>query len=366
MGAARTVKVEPAAWRRASANARPARVRLEQPLLFVGLGGTGRQVATRVKAAFIERFGHVPENAILLAFDSAEDPVSVREGRHGSVVTLEVGSQFFQLDRVPLAGIRRTPERHPDVVERLGDSLNRMRRASIQDGAAGERTQGLLSLIWNVQMVVRQIELVIRRLMERSDDLRHDAGQAQRPQRGHRRIGVRRPEQRRHDRSDVYGARGAAGRGRTRREQPRARPGRAARRVPGVRGPNFEANTHAFSVELDRLQAGRRLPGLLSGRHPGRQQGTAVRRGLRVRRGRRARQDLCEPRGGVRVGGAGDRAAAEHRRRRPGDLHRGQRRGRAAGHQPGRARHLPRHGRASHHPLPGRRHGGPLHRPPGR
>ena len=256
VGAARTVKVEPAAWRRASANARPARVRLEQPLLFVGLGGTGRQVATRVKAAFIERFGHVPENAILLAFDSAEDPVSVREGRHGSVVTLEVGSQFFQLDRVPLAGIRRTPERHPDVVERLGDSLNRMRRASIQDGAAGERTQGLLSLIWNVQMVVRQIELVIRRLMERSDDLRHAlakrsglnvviAGSACGGQNSGGMIDL------------TYMVREAL--------QAVGELGESSRVLglvvlpgafPGVRGPNFEANTHAFSVELDRLQAG--------------------------------------------------------------------------------------------------------------
>ena len=104
VGAARTAKVEPTAWRRASANARPTRMRLEQPLLFVGLGGTGRQIATRVKAAFIERFGHVPENAILLAFDSAEDPVSVREGRHGSVVTLEVGASSSSSTACPWPG----------------------------------------------------------------------------------------------------------------------------------------------------------------------------------------------------------------------------------------------------------------------
>ncbi len=165
---AHSAQVRRAPWRRVTANTRPVRVRLDRPLLFVGIGGSGRRIATRVKAAFIERFGHVPENAAILAYDSADDPISVREGRTGRVVTLEPGSQFTLLDRVPLAGLRRAPERNPDVVERLGDDLFRIRRASIQDCAAGERGQGLISLMWNVPAIARQLEAVIRRLVERT------------------------------------------------------------------------------------------------------------------------------------------------------------------------------------------------------
>lgn len=265
VGAPRTAKVKPSPWRRATAGSRPARVRLDQALLFVGIGGSGRQIATRLKAAFIERFGHVPENAVIQAFDSAEDPISVREGRRGRVVTLETGSEFFLLERVPLAGMRRTPERHPDVVERLGADLYRIRRTSIQDGAAGERTQGLLSLMWNTPAVNRQIETVIRRLVERSDDLRHDVAD---------RSGI-----------NVVIAGSACGGQNSGgmvdlaylvREALLAvgELGESSRVVglvvlpgafPGVHGPNFDANTQAFSVELDYLQAG----GGFQARYPG-------------------------------------------------------------------------------------------------
>lgn len=265
VGAARTTPIKPLAGRGATANARPSRVRLDQPLLFVGLGGSGRQIATRLKVAFIERFGHVPENAVILAFDSAEDPIAVREGRQGRVVTLEAGSEFTLLERVPLSGLRRTPERHPDLVARVGADLSHIRRTSIQDGAAGERAQGLLSLLWNMPAVVRQIETVIRRLVERSDDLRHAvagraginvvlAGSACGGQNSGGMLDL------------AYVVREAL--------QAVGELGESSRVLglvvlpgafPGVRGPNFAANTHALSVELDYLQAGQgfqaRYPG---------------------------------------------------------------------------------------------------------
>ena len=181
------------------------------------------------------------------------------------MVTLETGSEFFLLDRVPLAGIRRAPERHPDLTERLGDDLYRIRRTSIQDGAAGERTQGLISLMWNAPVVARQIETVIRRLVERNDDLRHDVA----------------------DRSGINvvivgSACGGQNSGGMLdltylvREALLAvgELGESSRVIglvvlpgafPGVRGPNFDANTHAFSEELDYLQAG----GGFHARYPG-------------------------------------------------------------------------------------------------
>ncbi len=153
----------------------------------------------------------------------------------------------------------------PGPDERLGDDLFRIRRTSIQDGAAGERTQGLISLMWNVPLVARQIETVIRRLVERNDDLRHDVA----------------------DRSGINvvivgSACGGQNSGGMLdltylvREALLAvgELGESSRVIglvvlpgafPGVRGPNFDANTHAFSVELDYLQAG----GGFRARYPG-------------------------------------------------------------------------------------------------
>ena len=246
----------PATWRRASAGAQPGRVRLEQPLFFIGSGGSGRQIATRLKAAFIERFGHVPENAVILAFDSAEDPISVREGRHGRIVALERGSEFILLDRVPLAGIRRTPERHPDLTGRLGDDLYHIRRASIQDGAAGERPQGLISLMWNVPLVMRHLRATVRRLVERNDDLRQAV--TERSGINVVVVGSSCGGQNSGGMFDLtYLVREALLEVGELGESSRVigvvlLPGA----LPGVRGPNFDPNTHAFFLELDHLQAG--------------------------------------------------------------------------------------------------------------
>lgn len=152
-------------------------IRLEQPLLVLAAGGSARQVATRLKAAFIERFGALPENVVILCFDSADEPSVVREGRHGALVTLEDRNEFHLLERVPVAGIKRAPHYHAAFVGRLGANLGRIRRASIGDGCAQERPQGLAALVWNAPKVMRLIENAIRRLIERSDDLNRDAGE---------------------------------------------------------------------------------------------------------------------------------------------------------------------------------------------
>jgi hypothetical protein len=149
-------------------------VRLGQPLWVIGWGGTGRKIATHLKATFIERFGQVPENVVIVAFDSAEDPVSVREGRRGRVVTLEPKSEFFLLERVPLAGIKRVLDRHPEIAGRLGEDLHRIRRASIHDGTAAERLQGLLALMWNTTLVTQMLNNGVRRLAEREEDIQHE------------------------------------------------------------------------------------------------------------------------------------------------------------------------------------------------
>jgi hypothetical protein len=153
------------------------RPRLEQPLLILAVGGSAKRIATRLKAAFIERFGELPENVIIRCFDSANEVISVREGRHGRVIALEDKSEFERLERVPVAGIKQAPHYHRAIVERLGPNLQRIPRASIGDGAAQERLQGLLTLLWNAPKVARSIENAVRRLVERSDDLARAAGE---------------------------------------------------------------------------------------------------------------------------------------------------------------------------------------------
>ncbi len=232
------------------------RVRLAQPLLFLALGGTGRQLATRAKAELIERFGHVPENALFLAFDSAADPITVRTNRNGRVIELARDGEFFLLDRVPLLGIKRNLERHPDIAGRLGADLNRIHRTSIHDGTAQERPQGLLALMWNAPTVVRLLNNAVRRLVERSDDLRHAhdgrsginvvlAGSSCGGQNSGAMFDL------------AYLTReallGLGDLGESSRITgvvvlPAA--------FPGVRGPNFGPNTYAFFLELDALMQG--------------------------------------------------------------------------------------------------------------
>lgn len=141
--------------------------RLDKPLLILAFGGSGREIATEAKAILLERHGQMPENARILAFDSAADPVTRWDGRHGRVVELERESEFYLLEPVPLAGIKRSRHRHPEIVERLGDSLDKIHRVNIHDGAAQERPQGLLSLMWNAPWVFPLIRQAVRRLVER-------------------------------------------------------------------------------------------------------------------------------------------------------------------------------------------------------
>lgn len=232
------------------------RVRLAQPLLFLALGGTGRQLATRAKAELIERFGHVPENVLFLAFDSADDPIAVRTNRDGRVIELARDGEFILLERVPLLGIKRNLERHSDIAGRLGADLNRLHRISIHDGTAQERPQGLLALMWNAPTVARLLNNAVRRLVERSDDLRHDHD-------GRSGINV------------VLAGSSCGGQNSgamfdlaylTREALLSLGDLGESSRItgvvvlpaafPGVRGPNFGPNTYAFFLELDALMQG--------------------------------------------------------------------------------------------------------------
>ncbi len=158
---------------RLNGNATP-RPRLDKPLLVVACGGSGHEIAVEIKAIFLENLGELPENLRILAFDSADEQASRWDSRHGRMVTLELQSEFFYLEPVPLARIKRMRHRHPEIAERLGELLDKVHRVSIDDGAAQERLQGLLSWMWNARWVYPLIRQRVRQLVERNKDVRHE------------------------------------------------------------------------------------------------------------------------------------------------------------------------------------------------
>jgi hypothetical protein len=146
-----------------------------QPTVAIGVGGTGQRVLTLVKSFFAAAHGGLPDDLALLCFDSANDPVSYANERDGAVVRLEAGSEFYLFDPVPVVGIKRYPERHVEIYDALGPhAINRINRAYITHGAAQDRTQGYLALLWNGKQVERIIADTLHRLTERDQDLHHE------------------------------------------------------------------------------------------------------------------------------------------------------------------------------------------------
>lgn len=135
------------------------------------VGGTGVKVGTHLKARFIESLGYVPRNVMIAAMDGADDPIAVREGRNNSIVSLNWGDERHQFDPVPVANIVRRLEQHPEIDARFGRETLLKTRDYIFDGAAGERPQGAILILWNAQRLMQLINNGLRRLAERTKDL---------------------------------------------------------------------------------------------------------------------------------------------------------------------------------------------------
>ncbi|MFZ4850830.1 MAG: tubulin-like doman-containing protein [Caldilinea sp.] len=138
---------------------------------LVCVGGTGTKVATQLKARFMESIGQVPRNVVMLSLDGANDPVAVRESRNGAIVELEWGNERHQLDSVPVANILKYLDQHPEIAERFGREMLLKMRGYIVDGAAGERPQGAVTIVWNTAHVLGLVSNALRRLAERTKDL---------------------------------------------------------------------------------------------------------------------------------------------------------------------------------------------------
>lgn len=230
--------------------------RLSRALLLLTAGGAGDKIAVHAKASLIDRFGCLPQNAAILAFDSANDPAAARSQRTRQPITLEPGEEFHLFDPVPLGGIKRYPDRHPALVARMGDNLARIFRHTVHGGAARERPQGLLYVVWHAPVIDRLLETTLRRLTARDESVHQElqpepgvniviAGSTGGGQGSGSLIDlaylVRENLRRRADLTDISKIVGLF-----------VLPGA----FPEVRNPNLELNTYAFFLELDALMQG--------------------------------------------------------------------------------------------------------------
>ena len=153
---------------RAGGNAKQQTAQLN---FLVFVGGTGVKVATQLKARFMESLGEIPRNVMMLSLDGANDPIAVRESRNGSIVALEWGSERHQLDSVPVANILKYLDQHPEIADRFRREMLLKMRAHVVDGAAGQRPEGAVTIVWNTPRVLRLVGNALRRLAERTKDL---------------------------------------------------------------------------------------------------------------------------------------------------------------------------------------------------
>ena len=147
---------------------------LQQPVWFVGMGGTARWVLTYVKWLLLAIFGKVPDRVGLLAFDSGTEPVVVRLFGQRPV-TLEPGVEYIQLDQVPLELIKRAPDYHASLFKRYGGQLARATQPSVYDGAGQWRLLGSLFVHYHAKTVRRHLHRVWRRMLRQPEGLEEEA-----------------------------------------------------------------------------------------------------------------------------------------------------------------------------------------------
>jgi hypothetical protein len=140
------------------------------------LGGTGQRIILHLKAQLMRAFGAVPTRYIrLLAFDTAEESLSVREdGRH---VALEPDREFFHIGHTPVPNIVHNLERQPAIAERL-PAIHAIPAVALRNGARQVRPLGLLALLWRFDEVEQRISDAIWALADK-ENLGQREGQTQ-------------------------------------------------------------------------------------------------------------------------------------------------------------------------------------------
>lgn len=148
-----------------------------RPSFFVGSGGTGHLILLYLKAIFLTLHGKLPQGVRIVVFDTADENLSVSVG--GQRVTLERGSEFRYIGRVPVAGIIRHIDNMPSIHDRLPQITN-LPPVNLLHGTGQIRPLGLLALLWHIDTVVQAVqdplwELAHRENLGTLNEMRIDA-----------------------------------------------------------------------------------------------------------------------------------------------------------------------------------------------
>lgn len=180
---------------RGGANVRDVDIQHVIPTLMIGLGGTGKQILTRVRKRLYDRYGR-PSFPFLrtIAFDTDTQPAdSVPHGESapdyanvvmstgkGELHNVEIGSNGYQLARanfVQRNDMRYRQWMHPDFFELVDET-------SVTQGSGAYRQAGRLAFIshyGNIHQVVdrelQQIRAYVQDRNRQNDDIPFDVNQ---------------------------------------------------------------------------------------------------------------------------------------------------------------------------------------------
>ena len=132
----------------------------QRPNLFIGLGGTGQQVALHLKVVAGRTLGENWQDKIaILVFDTTEEQLSIVA--NGQTVELEPSVEFFNIGNVPTPNIRRNIEHLHAIQERLGPIMSQLPPTVLRSGAKQLRPLGLLAFLWHFQRINREVQRAI-------------------------------------------------------------------------------------------------------------------------------------------------------------------------------------------------------------
>ena len=129
-----------------------------QPTLYIGLGGSGMKILTRLKRYFIEQYGEVPANKVFLAIDTDKELAKLDSRLDQREISLDKRTEFYHCEVVaPLTFIDSSLEAQEWIVEPFPP-------AAIRAGTGAVRESGRLALFAHSHDVFRRIRMAFDRL----------------------------------------------------------------------------------------------------------------------------------------------------------------------------------------------------------
>lgn len=138
-----------------------------RPTLIVGGGGSGQIILTRLKAILEDGYRDKWRQRIsLLAFDTTSETFQVNSAN--GMVSLETGSEFFDIGDIPVSSIVRNIDSQVAIKERLGPILSKLPVTNMRNGSKQMRALGLMALLWNHPTVNDQLRQALWHLAGRN------------------------------------------------------------------------------------------------------------------------------------------------------------------------------------------------------